>query len=99
MSNELSRFRNNLDISAMGSVNINIGVDFYGKDYARFDCVSCDRPLQWTKRYDFYECAECGYEMTSQEAIKLCDKYNSLIDLLAKEAGKKRSFWRRLFGL
>ena len=92
--------RNKLRIDALGTVNVVFSINEFDPNAgaaAKFDCLACDVGLRWTGTFNRYECPECGIELTAQEAIDLCEKYHKLLDALAKEAGKKESFWRRLF--
>ena len=98
---EMDRFFNKLTVQAVGSVDIVIDHDpYYRTDgaFARFQCISCESQMKWLRQQNRYECPSCSLQMNPNEAIDLCDKHAKLIRLLAREAGKKRSFWRRLFG-
>lgn len=97
---EIDKFRQELRISAVGSVDILVDSDIERKGAeltAKFNCLACDRALGWTGRHNRYECPECGIELTAQEAIDLCSKYEKLIAELAKDSGRKQPFWKKLF--
>lgn len=92
--------RGKLRVDATGAVNVVFYVEEYSPDggvKAIFDCLTCDRGLEWTGKFNRYQCPECEIELTAQEAVDLCDKYHKLLEQLASDSGKKKSIWQRMF--
>jgi len=66
-----------------------------------FQCIVCSDKMIWQEEKKFFECPECGCQLTADEATSLCQMAIRSVKTLASITGEKRGFiWRllRLFG-
>lgn len=67
-----------------------------------FICKSCDRLIAWNISVEMYQCIDCEFDMSKEEALDLCLKYRAQLDILIMANSPKalvkpkKSFWRRL---
>ena len=50
---------------------------------ARFECLTCELPMEWKPQEQYWACPECEYEMTRKEArvlhVLMADALNDLV--------------------
>lgn len=62
-----------------------------------YQCLTCSDRMEWQDGPRFFECPECGYQLTADEATALCDDVIVSIQKLASLTRKKRGvLWRLL---
>jgi len=69
-----------------------------------FECTACERNLDWNFERGWWNCPECGYELTTQEAVLLVGRLKAGLNLLKRDVSRRNSggFWTwllaKLFG-
>lgn len=65
---------------------------------ARFSCVPCGGHIKWNLELGMFQCVDCGYDLSREEAIDLTLDYRARLDCLLGHMGvqTKKSFFRRL---
>lgn len=65
-----------------------------------YQCITCGDRLEWIEDARLWECVSCGYQLTADEAVALCEMTIESVKKLGSMTRKKRGFlWRlsRLF--
>lgn len=68
-----------------------------------FECVACAEKMTWDPLKDWWNCPDCGYELTPDEAQDIVRKLQTALKLLKSDVRlKRKGFWtwlsEKLFG-
>lgn len=104
---DLVKFREKFMVPAEGAIEVRVTFaadNMTGKlePDAWYLCVSCDEICKWCPDVREWQCLSCGYSMTADEAVRLCENHISVVRKLAFVTAEKKGWiWRllRFFGI
>jgi hypothetical protein len=55
-----------------------------------FECSACERNLEWNLERSWWNCPECGYELTPDEALGITKQLGAGLTLLRRDVSRRR---------